>query len=35
MSRSLKTDVALAASSDVVRKLLGYVVLATLARALS
>ena len=35
MRQNLKTDVALAASSDVVRKLLGYVVLATLARALS
>ena len=35
MKQNLKTDVALAASSDVVRKLLGYVVLATLARALS
>jgi O-antigen/teichoic acid export membrane protein len=35
MKQNLKVDLALAASSDVVRKLLGYVVLATLARALS
>jgi O-antigen/teichoic acid export membrane protein len=35
VKQSLKLDLALAASSDVVRKLLGYIVLATLARYLS
>jgi O-antigen/teichoic acid export membrane protein len=35
MRQSLELDLALATSSDVLRKLLGYVVLATLARALS
>ena len=35
MRRRLERDLALATSSDVLRKLLGYVVLATLARALS
>lgn len=35
MKQQLELDLVLATSSDVVRKLLGYVVLATLARALS
>ena len=35
MRQSVELDLALATSSDVLRKLLGYVVLATLARALS